>query len=400
MRRVLVSMVSAQPAPNLMLILDPAFAGADLYLFISTPRMNQEQQFEKLLAAAHLPSDKVEKVTVPADDVAGIHEVLSGTCPFDEHFYWLNITGGTKVMGFAIGNYFSNPACTVEMFYVALGNNAYRKIYPPNQAETKPLNYRFTLATYLTAYGIRQKELPVLYNRSYELEQLMMRDCIAGAPIALQVEKPSWWFANHLDALREKSGEDYLVIRAVEWMESWLGYIGYEPLNPQLLTKSELRYLKSAWFEHYIQELILRSLHLVKGSTAVGVKWYRDGADWKYRNNEFDVLFMHENRLHIVECKTAMRRNRRETKMIFNNTLYKIAALKRDFGLNVKVGLVTLSDQLREKKRGGRRPIPDYDVRAELFDMPVIDMDVLSKGEKVWLPHLLRGNGLMATTGD
>lgn len=400
-RRTLVSLVSDQPAPNLMLILDPAFAGMDRYLFVSTPRMNAGRQLDNLLAAARLPAHKVERITVPADDPAGIQQVLKEACRPEGESYRVNLTGGTKVMGFALGHFFAdNKAFRAEMFYVGLGQNVYRKIYPFDQIATQALTYRFSLSTYLTAYGIQQQEIPVAYHRKLELEQLMFKASLEGNRLPLSEQQAIWWYASHLDDFRRKKlRAKEIPITAKAWVTEYLDYIGYQTLQEGVLGKEELRYLKSAWLEHYIRELIQQELDLPEDATAVGVKLYPDGSDWKYRNNEFDVLFMYENRLHIVECKTAMRRKREETKVIFNNALYKIAALKRDFGLNVKVSLVTLSDQLREDKKGKRVIIPDYNLRAELFDMPVIDHDMLAATPRMWLPHLLRGSGLAATTG-
>lgn len=391
MPRTLVSLVSEQPAPNLMLILDPAFTQVDRYLFVSTPRMNETQQGQHLLAAAQLPDDRVEMITVPAFDPAHIYEKLAASCPSTGEKYWVNLTGGTKMMALAVWAYFSQPPMQAECFYVSLGENSCRRIFPLHQTEVLPLQYRFSLQTYLTAYGITEQENPLPYHRDPALEALLFRDALAAHQPLPAIEQPIWWFANRLE-FRLKSlqkaqpGTTTLPLDTETWIPDWLNYLGYRPAAEDLINNHELRYLSSGWFEHYVHDAIGAHLHLPADALASQVKLYRSGQDWKYSNQEFDVIFLYRNRIYIIECKTAIRRHRPETKRLFNEALYRLAALKRDFGLNVSVGLVLFTDQLRKKNHLD----PAYAQRADLLNVAVIDQPLLAAGPAEWVPMLVQ----------
>lgn len=391
MSRTLVSLVSEQPAPNLMLILDPAFAQVDRYLFVSTPQMNETQQGQHLLAAAQLPADRVEMITVPAFDPAHIYEKLAASCPPTGEEYWVNLTGGTKMMALAVWAYFSQLPVQAECFYVSLGENSCRRIFPLHRTEVLPLQYRFSLQTYLTAYGITELENPLAYHRDPAVEALLFRDALVAHQPLPAIEQPSWWFANRLE-FRLKSGKKVqptiseLPLDAEAWIPDWLRYLGYRPAAEDVISQHELRYLSSSWFEHYVHDAIREHLQLPANALASQVKLYRSGQHWKYSNHEFDVLFLYRNRLFVVECKTAIRRNRPETQRLFNEAIYRLAALKRDFGLNVTVGLVLFTDQLRKKDHLD----PAYAKRADLLNVAVIDQPLLAAGPAEWVPMLVQ----------
>lgn len=57
-----------------------------------------------------------------------------------------------------------------------------------------------------------------------------------------------------------------------------------------------------------------------------------------FAENDLDIVYILDNTLHIVECKTRM------NKQMFDNTLYKSGALKEKFGLGVKSYIFTLED--------------------------------------------------------
>lgn len=393
MSRTLVSLVSEQTAPNLMLLLDPAFQQADRYLFVSTPQMNEMQQLDYLLDAAKLPASKVQILTVPAFEPARIYQVLEAECPSQDVQYWVNLTGGTKMMALAVWAYFTQPNLQAECFYVSLGENNCRRIFPFQQAEVMPLQYRFSLRTYLTAYGIAEQDNPQAYQRNPSLEAKLFRDTLSAHKPLDSMDEPIWWFANYLEYLRTnvkkpKRPQPHVRLDREPWVVEWLQYIGYQPKQEEIISQTELRYLTSAWFEHYIHDVIADYLKLPSDAIASQAKLYQSSRHWKYSNHEFDVIFLYRNRLYVIECKTAISRNRTQTRRLFDEAIYRLAALKRDFGLNVTVGLVVLTDQLRRRKQFD----PAFAKRADLLKVALIDQTLLAAGPAEWVPVLIRQN--------
>ncbi|MEL7222359.1 MAG: DUF1887 family CARF protein, partial [Bacteroidota bacterium] len=313
---------------------------------------------------------------------------LEAECPTENVAYWVNLTGGTKMMALAVWAYFTQTNLRAECFYVSLGENNCRRIFPFQHTEVLPLQYRFSLNTYLTAYGITEQDNPRDYHRNPALETKLFQDTLRAHQPLDSVEEPVWWFANYLEYLRTKSKRSlpHIKLDREAWIQDWLQYLDYEPQQDDIIGQSELQYLTSAWFEHYIHDVIADYLKLPDDAIASQVKLYRSGQHWKYRNHEFDVIFLYRNRLYVIECKTAISRNRPQTRRLFDEAIYRLAALKRDFGLNVTVGLVVLSDQLRRREQFD----PAFAKRADLLKVALIDQALLAAGPAEWVPLLLR----------
>ena len=60
--------------------------------------------------------------------------------------------------------------------------------------------------------------------------------------------------------------------------------------------------------------------------------------------NEFDILYIIEDQLNIIECKTFIWKDSEETQTIIGETIYKADSLKNKLGLFAKTSIVTLSD--------------------------------------------------------
>ena len=82
------------------------------------------------------------------------------------------------------------------------------------------------------------------------------------------------------------------------------------------------------------------------------------------------MMFTLNNNLHIIECKTGL--SGKEGNLV-NDTLYKHQALRRYFGLTVKLFLFTLDEISKES---------DLD-RAKLFNITIIDSKYFESEEKL-----------------
>ena len=134
----------------------------------------------------------------------------------------------------------------------------------------------------------------------------------------------------------------------------------------------EINYLTGGWFEEYGYNLIREHIQLNNDRIGLNVQISHAGTQ-----NEFDVMFVHENVLYVIECKTALKDDGRN---LLNDTLYKLSALKKDFGLIVRGYLFTLDKNLRD---ADGRIKNDYQNRAALLGVRLVDGAVFSDEKKL-----------------
>jgi hypothetical protein len=144
-----------------------------------------------------------------------------------------------------------------------------------------------------------------------------------------------------------------------------------QPNTSGKVTKHEVRYLTGDWFEDYVYHLIKNHYPLPDGAIALGLQI---GAIEESENadNELDVVFVYNNKIYLIECKTSMSNGELN---IMNDTMYKSAALQKQFGLLVSTYLFTL-DQASDLKKG-------YDKRSNLLRVPVLTRETILSAEKL-----------------
>jgi hypothetical protein len=290
----------------------------------------------------------------------------------------LNITGGTKIMALGAYNYFlSKFSETTKVFYLDGGKNQFRQIYPPIEKNIISHNYKIDLATYLKSNGVRDGA-----KRFYEIEDILKRNKthkdFSFSKKILEV------FLNnrnhkiveginflHANELREKQLklEEY---PAFNNHYADLIRFGFEPINKTkgLLSKKETKYLTGDWFEEYVLFLVKRLFGFEGPEIGMGIHIYREGSP-----NEIDILFTHNNALYFIECKSSISTDGQINNSIYNDTLYKAAALKKEFGLYVNTYLFCTDDlnQLNDNQKN----------RANYLGINLVGADYLKDESKL-----------------
>jgi hypothetical protein len=64
----------------------------------------------------------------------------------------VNLTGGTKIMSIGVYNFFKERKSTI--FYLPIGKNIYKQIFPSLKQREHKLNFRISLKDYFISYGI------------------------------------------------------------------------------------------------------------------------------------------------------------------------------------------------------------------------------------------------------
>ena len=113
-------------------------------------------------------------------------------------------------------------------------------------------------------------------------------------------------------------------------------------INPfNVLQGKEIEFLTGGLFEEFIFYNIKQILNLDDNFIKIGVELEKS----KITNtNDLDVVIVRNDRFIVIEGKTGMKMPDGKITQLFNETVYKAAALKKNFGLNVTSYLMTLED--------------------------------------------------------
>ncbi|MCB1615857.1 MAG: DUF1887 family protein, partial [Pseudomonadales bacterium] len=113
------------------------------------------------------------------------------------------------------------------------------------------------------------------------------------------------------------------------------------PRQVEFIDESARNFCNGGWIEFYVNSRLneLKSEALLQDSPHLNIKIRRSGSK-KESDNEIDVAFMANNRLHIIECKTKKMKGIHAGKAGVE-TLYKLDSISDLGGLGTKAMLVS-----------------------------------------------------------
>ena len=241
------------------------------------------------------------------------------------------------------------------IFYLPIGKNSYQQIFPYQiNAREEKFSYRISLKDYFTAYGIKVN----FYNRTIKsadyTDKLLHYYLTSHFPNSLM---------RRLRLLRNNKK-----ISINTEIRTFLSEIDFSTAENDYLSKSEIQYLTGGWFEEFCYNLIKEKLNLDSSQIGFNLHISHNNAQ-----NELDVAFIRDNALNVIECKTVLINKDRN---LINDTLYKITALRKDFGIFAKSYLFTLDSNLRDKNGVFMEHIAN---RANVLNIDIIDRIKLKK---------------------
>lgn len=296
MSTILVSILSKHTLPNYLLIREME-GKYDELLFITTPEVDKDNRDFQLLTALGKDDGDVVYVTVDGNDYRKALDDLRNWEIRNGDKYIVNLTGGTKMMSLAVHDFFKDKHA--EFYYVPLGKNEY---YNLETGEKTPFNYRVNLREYFSLYGIRFES---------KAEDTFAHPESETMGIFESVQKSHFYLPKKL-------------------------WEAQKAATPELR-----RYLGGEWFEEFSYFKLKEGFNLRDEDIAVSLKIYRENESTK-NDNELDIAFMFNNVLYVVECKVTMTGYGRDTKLVVDDYLYKLAAISKDFGLQVSSYIFTL----------------------------------------------------------
>jgi hypothetical protein len=359
MATILVSLVSEQTIPNIIFIKESI--GIDYYFFLSTQKMEGKNKSHDIIkACGFVTEENFTIVTVEEDSIQDIEEKLNNYEFSASDKFIVNLTAGTKIM--AIGTYDFFKKLNSEIIYIPIGKNEYHIIFPDRKNDIMSIAYRVGVQNYLTGYGItinNPKKINKTLCSKTESDQFFL--------FYMECDKSDLLSLNDLRKFRSRKKvniDDFSANSKKTLTKCPIERFG----KTEELRKADVKYLTGEWFEEYVYHLIKTNFHLDEADIAIGVQIEREGV-----KNEIDIMFTLENRLYVIECKTSTYDENQE-KNILNETLYKISALKKDFGLFVKPSLFSLSSVDKVQDSHVRR--------SDLFGIMMIGREILSDNQR------------------
>ncbi|QZE15493.1 DUF1887 family protein [Halosquirtibacter laminarini] len=301
MKTVLISIISEQTIPNVLMIRELR-GQYDELAFITTSQMEEKCVGDHVEMACGLDKGSVGRIVVEPDLLQRTSELLSENFSNENH-YLVNITGGTKLMSVAVFEFFSKMSS--EIFYVPIGKNRYRRVFPYDQVEERDIRCRLSLKAYLLAYG-----------RYFSGENKLKRD----ASVSMQLLKD-------LNKVGFDQSRVFQIFHAQE-----------------LPDREDRTYFSGGWFEEYCFHVIQQ--HFKGSDVWMNVEVLRD-KDQVKNDNEYDVMFVYENALYAMECKARIWKHKptgSPLKRHLDDCLYKLAGVTKNVGLRVNSYLLVLSD--------------------------------------------------------
>ena len=334
-------------------------------LFVSTEKMEEKKKSLNIINAmecseTHIASWKVIKVDENSiDDIdQKIDAILT---EWQHESFIVNITGGTKIMSLATYAYFQDKPQS-QIFYQPINQNLQR-IFPEHEEYSIP--DFITVEEYMKAHGIEFKYdnfclkdydyNKTIYKNVIEenregIKQLVSFQNIRPFKKKIDDNKVLNFFLIDEKSFETKDGkllDKALIIKTLE-------NFGY---NPNAVFGSNIRYITGGWFEEFVYQKVKTEMNLAGQNIALNVNIEKEND-----KNELDVVYIRNNRLHVIECKSFL--DGEDGSKVLNDALYKLQAImKSKFGLNAVSSLYTQSVITKESALN----------RAKEFGIEIVD---------------------------
>lgn len=369
--------VSAESMPNVLLCLDENTKPENVILLTSS-QMIKNGKYNMLAQNFRNLGVKVEKkelVDISLFALQDFIEQFINSLPAEAiSEYAFNITGGTKLMTAA-----AIRACSkvIEMFYVDTFNNT---LFLLNEKKEIPLPNLCTVQNILNSYGFR-----IFNKRQQNLNNGKMIQTLLNQPVGIIK------MLNALSAQAEKTKTAELIQKNSQ-LDSLLAKCEEAKLLARqgdtiLFADEESRsFCNGIWLEehvHHALDQLKRHGEITDYEGAVNII-YADrvvsNAEAK-PDNELDALFVKNNILYLVECKTCKMDNDEKARDI----VYKLDSLHNKIGGVFAHGILISLEKLseNEKKHAQKNNLIVIDDMRKIKDLRKTFIEILEHERKI-----------------
>ena len=344
-----VCLISAQAAPNLLPILDSEFKPKKAIFLVSK---TMKQRAEYLAKTFEKLNVKVKLKNISDEFNFGLmeEEIFKLVEEYENESIALNVTGGTKLMSIAAENAFS--ALGKPIFYIDTDSNHILFISKNEEQKWLPnleMKAKNKIDIYLSAYGStvlstqnpieREKYLPAIepFIKNYDNYTQVIPLLNLHATLS-----QSNGYKSEYTKDNKKIGKLDELLLGLDYQ----GLLNYDGQTIDFKKREIKTFLNGGWLEDYTYfqlKEIANIEDIACGADVANPKFKLGKNEYSSENkgnkNEFDIVFMAKNKLHIIECKTQLMDKNGGIKA--DDILYKLETLKDYGGLMTKKCLVS-----------------------------------------------------------
>ncbi len=371
--KIVVSLISEQSVPNLLFIKNNH--DADYFVNIITKKISNNNCYKHIKEAIEwIDKSKFKPVMINKENennIKGIQYDIEQfnikTNMFDNaDEIYVNITGSTKMISIAAYTFFKDKYADKSTFFYLNYDDKSTSYYIVDSKREEHnkiihMDNSLTLEEYLKSYGITIKnnsETTPKYSK--ELAEYIVEHSLDKSKAKLR-KNLSLFVNNYLNEKYEKESmgrnksihiklkQELDKINIVSYIEDIHNNFKEFP-DIDNITYDSLKYLSSIYFEEYIYYKIkdmLPDYNNIHDYLKTGVKIDIDNPAIISNNsnnssnekwhNELDVLFIHNNTIYYIECKTFA------DKEIINNAIYRQRTVLSHLGLKNNNYFATLN---------------------------------------------------------
>ncbi len=327
---LIVTIIGGQTIPNVLFIkhmeekLRSRNEGFEHFI-VSTNQMEEDGVSECILNVCGI--EIAHLIEVEAYNLTDVEQKLEEKISENYDKYYVNITGGTKIMSLAVANFFSKKK-NARIYYID-GRKSWLIQHPTKKRYSADLSDNISLEEYIKSHGFE-----IRYGspsgRSPEETKAFL-----DTFLNLSDKQLNFLYTKIRNDNHRRNG---VVIENLDGLEDFLKEINFKPSENHKLSKYEVRYLTGEWFEEYIYYRLKEEGVIDEGNLETGMHLIKEGVP-----NEFDVLFLYKTRFYAIECKTSILDDKKQN--IINETIYKSTALQKNLGLFSNFSIITLSSR-------------------------------------------------------
>ena len=387
--KTLVCLISKQHIPNLLTV--KTIRPDNLVLLVTAGMKKNTDWFLRALSAGGLDySEKKKIINVQkensVEETLRVLKAAHSERPGDE--WIINVTGGTKPM--SIGAYMFAQENRLKALYIVESDQ--QNAIDLSGGEPLALtSQHVTDAEFLEGYGYEIRntsDLDRLNQRASALQDL-------GALLTKHHgDRYIQDFLGSIQGLKEASGKKWERKGLILNEENQL-WVNHDAIRQRIcasfhlketgraltghLEKPAVEFLTGKWLEYFVFGLLKPLEPTSVRCLQAGLTTGKPGPG---QSNEFDVSFMTERSLCMVECKTGSQRHDPKGDAV----IYKMEAIKAGLGaLRVSVFLATTAPNIIDPLTGDTREALTN--RSKIYSCAIINGVTLNELASLYLAH-------------
>jgi Domain of unknown function (DUF1887) len=338
--KVLLCLLSDQHVPNLLSV--HHYVPDQLVLVESTQMESRKvaSHFLKALKLGNLDYDArhhIEPLNAE-DNLSAVRRALQRAYGRFSSSEWIaNLTGGTKPMSIATYEFFK--ALGGKLVYTNVARPA--RLIDMNNDQTEDSGHRLGIKEFLAGYGFESRKAD---DKLAEAEERAREWADSAQLLAQHAPEKDILVLDEQERKRARDKGIELPAGRFAFPADELSKIWLNGESTRKLSKYEAEFLTGGWLEVFVWNVLMRH------ADALGIWDVRLGLEvgrcGDPSGNDFDVSFMQNHGLSMVECKSGSQDHDPGS-----DILYKVEAVTRQFrALRVRSYLATTGTNVLDKE--------------------------------------------------